>query len=169
MAQSFIHKKEVFSKVFLSEFSAIGSSISCLAGYLRSGNYTGFIHIIGDGGFMNVPGYAIDLKNVCIDNNTLCGLIILANDSSYVYVEYGENILFNESTSITQTSYLQNSMNLGLAMKYLLGDIVIDYVEYSNLTLDNLYELLSYINTWYYNQPSGITIIHYIGPKSLPI
>lgn len=169
MSQSFIHTKNTISKLLLSEFSPIGCSLSCTAGYLRTGNYNGFINIIGDGGFMNVPGYAIDLKNACMDNTNLSGLIILCNDNTYAYVEYGEYALFNEITSITQTDYLQRGINIGNVLKELLGDIVYDYVEYTNIPLSGISDIQSYVNTWYNTLPKGITIIHYIGPKSLPI
>lgn len=168
-SQSFIHTKNTFSKLFLSEFSAIGSSLSCTSGYLRTGNYTGFVNIIGDGGFMNVPGYAIELKNVCMDNPSLSGLILLGNDSTYSYVQYAEFEMFDETTSITQTDYLQQGINIGLVLKYLLGDVVNDYVEYNSLTLNDLSPMQSYVNNWYNTKPTGITIIHLIGKKSLPI
>jgi thiamine pyrophosphate-dependent acetolactate synthase large subunit-like protein len=169
VAKSFIHTKNIISNVLLSEFSPIGCTLSCTAGYLRTGNYDGFISINGDGGFMNVPGYAIDLKNVFKDNSTLSGLIFLCNDNTYTNIEYSEYILFNQTTSISKTDYLQNGINIGYILKELLGDIVNDYVEYTNLTLSTISTLQNYVNTWYNTKPPGITIIHNIGPNGYPI
>jgi thiamine pyrophosphate-dependent acetolactate synthase large subunit-like protein len=169
ISQSFIHTTTPISKVLLSEFSPIGSSLSCTAGYLRTGNYDGFISINGDGGFMNVPGYAIDLKNVFKDNSTLTGLIILCNDKTYTNVEFAEYELFNQTTTITETDYLQSGINIGYILRELLGDVVYDYVEYTNLTLSTISTLQSYVYTWYNTKPSGITIIHNIGPNGYPI
>ncbi len=169
ISQSFIHTKNTISKVLMSEFSPIGCTLACTAGFLRTSNYDGFISINGDGGFMNVPGYAIDLKNVFKDKPTLYGLIILCNDKTYTNVEYAEYELFNQTTSISKTDYLQSGINLGYILRELLGDIVNDYVEYSNLTLSTISTLQSYVHTWYTNKPTGITIIHHIGPNGYPI
>ncbi len=167
--QSFIHTKNTISKVLLSEFSPIGCTLACTAGFLRTSNYDGFISINGDGGFMNVPGYAIDLKNVFKDNPSLYGLIILCNDKTYTNVEYAEYSLFNQTTSISKTDYLQSGINIGHILREMLGDVVTDYVEYSNLTLSTISTIQSYIHTWYTTKPSGITIIHNIGPNGYPI
>lgn len=169
VSQSFIHTKNVISNVLLSEFSPIGCTLSCTAGYLRTGNYSGFISINGDGGFMNVPGYAIDLKNVFKDNSTLSGLIFICNDKTYTNIEYSEYVLFNQITSISKTDYLQSGINIGYILKELLGDVVHDYVEYTNLTLSTISTLQNYVSTWYDTKPAGITIIHNIGPNGYPI
>lgn len=170
MSETFINTKRPNSKILLSEFSPIGSSIPSCAGYLRTGDYTGCISIIGDGGFLNTIGYITELKNVFIDN-VLSGLIILANDNHYSYVEYAEQEMFNTSTSITETYYLQNGMNIGMIMKTICGDTLNDYVEYSNIqpSSNEFNDLMNYVNQWYTNRPTGITIIHYIGPQSISI
>lgn len=158
LANSFIRLKTPMAISILGEFSAIGSSISVVAGYLRTHKYKGAVLVLGDGGFLNVPGYCVDLCKVLQENPDYSILILLMNDNCYTNVAQAEVKLFGTTTSITSTAELQVGLNLGTIASALFGDKLANYLELSDITTDQVSE---FVTAWYTARPSGASILHY--------
>ena len=159
LTNSFIRLKNTMAISILGEFSAIGSSISVTAGYLRTNKYKGAVMVIGDGGFLNVSSYLIDLCKVLNENPDYSILILLMNDNCYTNVAEGELVLFGNYTSITSTSSLQIGIDLGTIASSFFGSKLSNYKKITD-TFDSS-ELTDFITSWYTTRPYGASILHY--------
>jgi thiamine pyrophosphate-dependent acetolactate synthase large subunit-like protein len=160
LTNSFLRVKTPMAISILGEFSAIGSSISVVAGYLRTSKYKGAVLVLGDGGFLNVASYLIDLCKVLQENPEYTVLILLMNDNCYTNVAQAEAQLFGSFTSITSTAPLQQGVNLGEIACAYFGDKLADYLELTELQ-ENSDELIAFMRQWYRTRPGGASILHY--------
>ena len=161
LCNSFINCKNPMAISILGEFSPIGSSISVVAGFLRSKKYTGSVLVIGDGGFLNVSSYLVDLAVVMSENPNYSILILLMNDNCYSNVAHGEELLFGYSTSITSTSLLQKNIKIGDIIRANLGSILNNYLEINDLKSSSDPNLYNFITNWYINKPPGVSVLIY--------
>jgi thiamine pyrophosphate-dependent acetolactate synthase large subunit-like protein len=162
LTHSFIRHQSPMAISILGEFSPIGSSISVTAGYLRSRKYTGAVIVIGDGGFLNVTNYLIDLCKVLHENPTYSILLLIMNDDCYTNVAEGERALFGNFTSITSTSSLQIGIDIGDIARSFFGTKLANYKFLSDLSISSSkVDLQNFISDWYENQLPGATILHY--------
>jgi thiamine pyrophosphate-dependent acetolactate synthase large subunit-like protein len=155
ISDSLIYHKKINNIINFLQFGPIGVSTPCLAGRLLSDQYEGAINIIGDGAFLNSPGYFIDLTNILTQNSNKRCLIILLNDNSYTAVKVSEEALFGNSTSIVKTNTLQVNLDINILAKAFMGTKLIQSLEISELT-NNSNELSNFINNWY-NKTNGFT------------
>jgi len=162
LTQTFIRHQSPMAISILGEFSPIGSSISVTAGYLRSHKYEGAVMIIGDGGFLNVTSYLIDLCKILNEKPTYSILLLIMNDDCYTNVAEGERELFGNFTSITSTTSLQIGIDLGYIAQAFFGTKLANYKFLSDLSISSSkVDLQNFISYWYENKPPGATILHY--------
>jgi thiamine pyrophosphate-dependent acetolactate synthase large subunit-like protein len=161
LCQSFINCKNINSISLLADFSAMGSSISVVAGYLRTNKYTGAVIIIGDGGFLNVSSYLLDLCNVLGDNPNYSVLILLMNDNCYTSVADKEKLMFGSSTTITSTENLQKYIDIGHIAIANLGSTLKHYLKITELKSTSSPDLYNFVSNWYINRPHGVSLLQY--------
>lgn len=155
-AQLLYHKKvdHIFS---FDQFSPIGCAPPCAAGAILSGNYEDVVIFMGDGGFLNVPGYIIDLLNMAKKMNMRC-LLFLMNDKHYANVSLAEIKLFGYSTSITSTLSIQEHLSVYNVAKALAGTDS-HYVSATDITTSDttgFTTLNNFVQNWY-NKTAGFT------------
>ena len=117
--------------------------------------------VIGDGGFLNVSSYLVDLAVVMSENPNYSVLILLMNDNCYSNVAHGEELLFGYSTSITSTSLLQKNIKIGDIIRANLGSILNNYLEINDLKSSSDPNLYNFITNWYINKPPGVSVLIY--------
>lgn len=155
ISDSLIYHKKINNILNFLEFGPIGVSTPCVAGRLLNEKFDGAINIIGDGAFLNSPGYLIDLTNILSQMPTKRCLFILLNDNCYTAVKVSEQSLFNNSTSIVNTNTLQNNIDISLLAKAFMGSKLIKSLELEDIT-NYSNELYSFIYNWY-NKLNGFT------------
>ena len=151
------------------EYSPIGSSIACAAGRIINDYYEDLVLFVGDGGFLNVPGYLIDLTNSLRINNKRC-LFVLSNDNLYSNVATGEKNLFGETTTITSTALMQSNIKMISIIESLMGNLLKKSLQIKDLTEISI-ELKKFIFNWYnkineFNEP-GFYLIYYETTKGM--
>lgn len=153
-----------------SEFSPIGCSIASIAGRIDAGVITGdIVCFIGDGGFLNMPGYMIDLRRSLKSANKRC-LFVLLNDQHYSLVSLAEEQDLGKSTIVTVTSSMQDGSggdymyNLTCAF---MGDTLIQSKNYKDIARlsAELSDLRTFVTNWYNKSvnytSSGFYFINY--------
>lgn len=140
-----IHEK-INHNLNFGEFSAIGCSLAAAAGRMRTTTYGDLICVIGDGGFLNVPGYLIDLINVimAVGSTKRC-LFIFLNDHQYSNVALAEEVKFGQVTSITSTAEIQKHLNCVNMITAMLGEACIKKLEVDT----SLTDLDTFVDNWY--------------------
>lgn len=157
-ASSFIAEQMIYhatpgNLITFDQYSPIGCSSAAAAGKMLIDNYTDLVLFMGDGGFLNVPGYLIDLTNVLKEKNKRA-LIVFSNDNHYSNVAIGEIAAFGYTTSITSTAPIQAHINMFNLLDSLSGGNV------QNLILSNLQTSSSLVDTFvdnWYRKASGFT------------
>lgn len=166
-----IHDKENYNLNF-GEFSPIGCSLAACAGRIKTNKYDDLLCVIGDGGWLNVPGYLIDLKNSICENPTKRCLLILINDCRYSNVALGEKSLFGYFTDITSTYKIQQNIDCYNIVQNILGDKCIQSLYLENITGDSL-DLGNFVENWYTKiddfNTSGFYFIYYKTTEGTPI
>lgn len=134
--------------VVFDEFSQIGCSAAAAAGIVHAQGKD-VVVVIGDGGFLNGPGYWIDLANAVYTKKVRC-LVLLLNDRCYSNVALGEEKLFGTTTDISSTSYLQKHVSLFSVLESLVGGFK-EKLLLSNLTRPSR-DLCAFSKRWYKNK-----------------
>jgi thiamine pyrophosphate-dependent acetolactate synthase large subunit-like protein len=153
-----------------SEFSPIGCSIATIPGRIDSGTIQGdVVCFVGDGGFLNMPGYMIDLRRALNDKSKRC-LFVLLNDQHYSLVSLAEQQDLGKSTIVTVTSSMQDGSsgdylyNLTCAF---MGDSLKQSKNYKDIIRSSaeLTDLRLFVTNWYNNSvnytSSGFYFINY--------
>lgn len=137
-----------------SEFSPIGCSIASIPGRIDSGTIQGdVVCFIGDGGFLNMPGYMIDLRRSLNNKQKRC-LFVLLNDQHYSLVSLAEQQDLGTSTIVTVTSSMQEGSsgdylyNLTCAF---MGDSLKQSKNYIDIIRSSaeLTDLRLFVTNWY--------------------
>lgn len=152
-----------------SEFSPIGCSIASIAGRIDSGDIEDVVCFVGDGGFLNMPGYMIDLRRALNNKSKRC-LFVLLNDQHYSLVSLAEKQDLGKTTIVTVTSSMQDGSsgdylyNLTCAF---MGDSLKQSKNYKDIIRSSaeLNDLRSFVTSWYNKSvnytSSGFYFINY--------
>lgn len=162
VAQQLIYHTKPGHLLEFDQYSPIGCSAACAAGSMLSGEYEDLVLFMGDGGFLNVSGYIIDLINVLKMMNKRA-LLVLLNDKHYSNVTLGEISLFGHQTIVTSTLPIQVNINMFNLINSLVGGSI------QNIQLNNLTVIPSslgdFVKSWYQKDSgftsSGVYIIYY--------
>ncbi len=166
-----IHDKQNYNLNF-GEFSPIGCSLATCAGRMRTTLYDDLVCVIGDGGWLNVPGYIIDLKNVMCENPEKRCLFILVNDCRYSNVALGEKTLFGYFTDVTSTYDIQKNIDCYSIIQNILGTKCIQSLFLENITSVSI-DLANFVENWYTKtndfSAGGFYFIYYKTTTGTPI
>ena len=152
---SLLYHSRINHNLNFCEFSAIGSSLAALAGRLATDKFDDAVCVMGDGGFLNVPGYLIDLTNVLRKFPNKRCLFIMLNDNRYTNVALGEQSKFGQFTSITSTSMIQQNISMFDLCKTLMGYKFVNSISLTDITSVSS-GLSTFVTNWY-NKAAGFT------------
>lgn len=162
IAEQLLFHRKIKHVLSFDQYSQIGCSPPAASGMLMSGYYKDLVLFIGDGAFLNSPGYFIDLGNTIRKMNCRC-LLVLLNDNTYSNVALGEVAKFNETTTITSTKPLQEKIDLPSVINTLCGGIV-NYVREKDLK-EHSERIKTFTENWYNKSNgfhnSGMYLIYY--------
>lgn len=156
------------------EFSSIGASMSALAGRVATNVFDDVICFVGDGGFLNVPGYLIDLTNTLATCFNVRCLFVLLNDKNFSAVSNSELGLFGHTTSISSTASIQSNINLYSLAQSLMGNCLRQSLQLENIVAPSsgLTELQTFVNNWYRKEDGftqgGYYFIYYSTNDGIP-
>lgn len=162
IAEQLIYHRKIGNVLSFDQFSSIGSSMASAAGKILSGKYDDMIIFMGDGGFINTPGYLIDLVNSLKMMSMRC-LFVMLNDNKYSNVTMRERDVFGYITDITSTAALQLNVNLFEIIDKLSGGCINSLKEkdIKNYTTS----ISDFVSKWYdkadgFTQ-SGVYVLYY--------
>lgn len=172
IADSLIYHSNVNHILNFSQFAAIGCSVACVAGRLMNNEFNDAVVFLGDGGFLNVPGYIIDLTNVLNMFPLKRCLFILLNDMKYSAVTRSEELAFGgASTIISSTINIQSSVDMFSITTALMGNKFTQSLKITDSTGVN--SLSNFVNNWYTKSngysSGGFYFIYYESINSMPI
>ena len=139
---------------------------------LMNNEFNDAVVFLGDGGFLNVPGYIIDLTNVLNMFPLKRCLFILLNDMKYSAVARNEEFAFGgATTSISSTINIQSSVDMFSITTSLMGNKFKQSLKITDSTGVN--SLSNFVNNWYTKSngysSGGFYFIYYESINSMPI
>lgn len=169
---SILMHQKVNHNLNFGEFSPIGCSLAAAAGRMMTGEYEDLICVIGDGGFLNVPGYLIDLLNVIMSpGSTKRCLFMFMNDNRYSNVALAEKVKFGAFTDVTSTATIQRNLNCVNMIAAILGTACVKQLSLNDDS--SLEDLSSFVSNWYLRQTgytsAGFYFISYTTVTGTPI
>lgn len=169
---SILMHQKVNHNLNFGEFSPIGCSLAAAAGRMMTGEYDDLICVIGDGGFLNVPGYLIDLLNVIMSpGSTKRCLFMFMNDNRYSNVALAEKVKFGAFTDVTSTATIQRNLNCVNMIAAILGSACRQQLSLNDDS--SLEDLSSFVSNWYTRQigytSAGFYFISYTTVTGTPI
>jgi thiamine pyrophosphate-dependent acetolactate synthase large subunit-like protein len=169
---SILMHQKVNHNLNFGEFSPIGCSLAAAAGRMMTGEYEDLICVIGDGGFLNVPGYLIDLLNVIMSpGSTKRCLFMFMNDNRYSNVALAEKVKFGAFTDVTSTATIQRNLNCVNMIAAILGSACVKQLSLNDDS--SLEDLSSFVSNWYLRQTgytsAGFYFISYTTVTGTPI
>lgn len=169
---SILMHQKVNHNLNFGEFSPIGCSLAAAAGRMMTGEYDDLICVIGDGGFLNVPGYLIDLLNVIMaPGSTKRCLFMFMNDNRYSNVALAEKVKFGAFTDVTSTVDIQRNLNCVNMIAAILGSACKQQLSLNDDS--SLEDLSSFVSNWYTRQAgytsTGFYFISYTTVTGTPV
>ncbi len=148
---SIIHHVKPLHQLVFAQAAAIGSSVPSMAGRMTTGKYKNGICFVGDGGFLNAPGFLTNLTNVLNNefNKKTRILFVMINDNKYsnVAVE-GELPLFGKFTELTSTCKLQKNIDIFEIIKTFMGNKYIKSLKIQDIK-EPSEKLAEFVKGWY--------------------
>ena len=132
-----------------SEFSPIGCGTCPLAGQLLSGLYEDAFFVIGDGAFLNTPGYIIDLTNAIATFPSMRVLFLLMNDNRYTNVAVDEKVSFGHFTNITSSYDIQKNIDCFSLCSSLMGSKLVKSLYLKDVKNCDIKPLKRFTYDWY--------------------